>query len=112
MQGRLTFLEESAIFGSSNHNAKRRETRAMNGKLITKTVLITVAIIAALAYFSYNASYNPDFSAIDFITALANWRFPGPKEGMKRGCRITRLTDFELNFEGKIRKKPGGIHRA
>ena len=43
----------------------------MNGKLVVKTGLITAAVIAALAYFSYNASYNPDFSAIDFITAAS-----------------------------------------
>ena len=43
----------------------------MNGKLVVKTGLITASAIAALAYFSYNASYNPDFSALDFITAAS-----------------------------------------
>ena len=46
------------------------------------------------------------------LEILADWRFSGPTEGQKGGCRMTRLADFELNFEGKIRKKPGGIHRA
>ena len=39
------------------------------------------------------------------LEILADWRFSGPTEGQKGGCRMTRLADFELNFEGKIRKK-------
>ena len=67
----------------------------MNGKLITKTVLITVAIIAALAYFSYNASYNPDFSAIDFITAAS----PKKKAKNRKDVQETvySIQDFALN---------------
>ena len=66
----------------------------MNGKLITKTVLITVAIIAALAYFSYNASYNPDFSAIDFITAAS----PKKKAKNRKDVQETvySIRDFDL----------------
>ena len=41
----------------------------MNGKLIMKTGLIAAAVLAALACFCYNASYNPDFSALDFLTS-------------------------------------------
>ena len=46
------------------------------------------------------------------IEILAKWRFSAPRGGQKGGCRMTRLADFELNFEDEIRKKPGGIHRA
>ena len=46
------------------------------------------------------------------LEILADWRFSGPTEGQKGGCRANRLADFELNFEDEIRKKPGGIHRA
>ena len=67
----------------------------MNGKLIIKTVLITVAIIALLAYFSYNASYNPDFSAIDFITAAS----PKKKAKNRKDVQETvySIQDFALN---------------
>ena len=46
------------------------------------------------------------------LEILAKWRFLDPTGSQKGGCRMTRLADFELNFEGKIQKKPGGIHRA
>ena len=46
------------------------------------------------------------------LEILAEWCFPGPTERQKGGCRMTRLADFELNFEGKIQKKPDGNHRA
>ena len=46
------------------------------------------------------------------LEILAEWRFLDPTGSQKGGCRMIRLADFELNFEGKIRKKPGGIHRA
>ena len=58
------------------------------------------------------ASHGYHKTAKPALEILAKRPFPGPKEGMERGCRTTRLADFELNFEGKIRKKPGGIHRA
>ena len=73
-----------------------------------------------LHYFQSNC---PDFypqigshgyhkTAKPALEILADWRFSGPTEGQKGGCRMIRLADFELNFEGKIRKKPDGIHRA
>lgn len=68
---------------------------AMNGKLITKTGLITAAVIALLAYFSYNASYNPDFSALDFITSAS------PKKKAKKRKHVQEtvysIQDFGLN---------------
>ena len=67
----------------------------MNGKLVVKTGLVTAAVIAALAYFSYNASYNPDFSAIDFITAAS------PKKKAKNRKDVQEMVysiqDFALN---------------
>ena len=67
----------------------------MNGKLVVKTGLVTAAVIAALAYFSYNASYNPDFSAIDFITAAS------PKKKAKNGKDVQEtvysIRDFGLD---------------
>ena len=67
----------------------------MNGKLIVKTGLVTAAVIAALAYFCYNASYNPDFSAIDFITAAS----PKKKAKSRKDVRETlySIQDFDLN---------------
>ena len=73
-----------------------------------------------LHYFQSNC---PDFypqigshgyhkTAKPALEILADWRFSGPTGSQKGGCRANRLADFELNFEGKIRKKPGGIHRA
>ena len=68
---------------------------AMNGKLLTKTGLITAAVIALLAYFSYNASYNPDFSALDFITSAS------PKKKAKKRKHVQEtvysIQDFGLN---------------
>ena len=46
------------------------------------------------------------------IEILAKWRFSDPTGGQKGGCRMTRLADFELNFEDETRKKPDGNHRA
>ena len=46
------------------------------------------------------------------LEILAEWRFLDPTGSQKGGCRMIRLADFELNFEGKIRKKPDGNHRA
>jgi hypothetical protein len=46
------------------------------------------------------------------LEILANRPFSGPTGSQKGGCRMTRLADFELNFEDETRKKPGGIHRA
>ena len=67
----------------------------MNGKLVVKTGLVTAAVIAALAYFSYNASYNPDFSAIDFITAAS------PKKKAKNRKDVQEMVysiqDFALD---------------
>ena len=67
----------------------------MNGKLVVKTGLITAAVITALAYFSYNASYNPDFSAIDFITAAS----PKKKAKNRKDVQETvySIRDFDLN---------------
>ena len=67
----------------------------MNGKLVVKTGLITAAVIAALAYFSYNASYNPEFSAIDFITAAS----PKKKAKNRKDVQETvySIQDFDLN---------------
>ena len=67
----------------------------MNGKLVVKTGLITAAVIAALAYFSYNASYNPDFSAIDFITAAS----PKKKAKNRKVVQETvySIQDFDLS---------------
>jgi len=67
----------------------------MNGKLVVRTGLITAAVIAALAYFSYNASYNPDFSAIDFITAAS----PKKKAKTRKDVQETvySIQDFDLN---------------
>ena len=67
----------------------------MNGKLVVKTGLITAAVIAALAYFSYNASYNPDFSALDFITSAS----PKKKAKNRKDVQETvySLQDFALN---------------
>jgi hypothetical protein len=73
-----------------------------------------------LHYFQSNC---PDFppqigargchkTAKPALEILAEWRFLDPTGSQKGGCRMTRLADFELNFEGKIRKKPDGIHRA
>jgi hypothetical protein len=39
------------------------------------------------------------------IEILAKWRFSAPRGGQKGGCRMTRLADFELNFEDEMRKK-------
>lgn len=67
----------------------------MNGKLIVRTGLITAAVIAALAYFSYNASYNPDFSALDFITSAS------PKKKAKKRKDVQEtvygIQDFALD---------------
>lgn len=67
----------------------------MNGKLVVKTGLITAAVIAALAYFSYNASYNPDFSALDFITSAS----PKKKAKNRKDVQETvySIQDFALN---------------
>jgi len=67
----------------------------MNGKLVVRTGLITAAVIAALACFCYNASYNPDFSAIDFITAAS----PKKKAKNRKDVRETvySIQDFDLN---------------
>ena len=74
-------------------NGKSRRT--MNGKLIVRTGLITAAVIAALAYFCYNASYNPDFSAIDFITSAS----PKKKAKNRKDVQETvySIQDFDLN---------------
>jgi hypothetical protein len=45
----------------------------MNGKLVVKTGLITAAVIAALAYFCYNASYNPGIGSQDNIGDRRSW---------------------------------------
>jgi hypothetical protein len=67
----------------------------MNGKLVVKTGLITAAVIAVLAYFSYNASYNPDFSALDFITSAS----PKKKAKNRKDVQETvySIQDFALN---------------
>ena len=67
----------------------------MNGKLVVKTGLITAAVIAVLAYFCYNASYNPDFSALDFITAAS----PKKKAKNRKDVQETAYSihDFDLN---------------
>ena len=67
----------------------------MNGKLVVKTGLITAAVIAALAYFCYNASYNPDFSALDFITSAS----PKKKAKNRKDVQETvySIQDFDLN---------------
>ena len=67
----------------------------MNGKLVVRTGLITAAVIAALACFCYNASYNPDFSAIDFITAAS----PKKKAKNRKDVQETvySIQDFDLN---------------
>ena len=67
----------------------------MNGKLVVKTGFITAAVIAALAYFCYNASYNPDFSAIDFITAAS----PKKKAKNRKDVQETvySIQDFDLS---------------
>ena len=76
----------------------------MNGKLVVKTGLITAAVIAALAYFSYNASYNPDFSAIDFITAAS----PKKKAKNRKDVQETvySLQDFDLSGFRSTAAKP------
>ena len=73
-------------------NGKSRRT--MNGKLIVRTGLITAAVIAALAYFCYNASYNPDFSALDFITSAS----PKKKAKNRKDVQETvyLIQDFDL----------------
>ena len=67
----------------------------MNRKLVVKTGLITAAVIAALAYFCYNASYNPDFSALDFITAAS----PKKKAKNRKDVQETvyGIQDFALD---------------
>ena len=67
----------------------------MNGKLIVRTGLITAAVIAALAYFCYNASYNPDFSALDFITSAS----PKKKAKNRKDVQETvyGIQDFALD---------------
>lgn len=67
----------------------------MNGKLVVKTGLVTAAVIATLAYFSYNASYNPEFSALDFITSAS----PKKKAKNRKDVRETvyGIQDFGLN---------------
>ena len=67
----------------------------MNGKLIVRTGLITAAVIAALAFFCYNASYNPDFSALDFITSAS----PKKKAKNRKDVRETvyGIRDFGLD---------------
>ena len=67
----------------------------MNGKLVVKTGLITAAVIAVLAYFCYNASYNPDFSALDFITSAS----PKKKAKNRKDVQETvySIQDFDLN---------------
>ena len=67
-----------------------------------------------LHYFQSNC---PDFppqigshgyhkTAKPALEILAEWRFSGPTGSQKGGCRMIRLADFELNFEGKIKKSP------
>ena len=70
-------------------------TGTMNGKLVVKTGLITAAVITALAYFSYNASYNHDFSALDFITSAS----PKKKAKNRKDVQETlySIQDFALN---------------
>ena len=67
----------------------------MNGKLVVKTGLITAAVIVVLAYFCYNASYNPDFSALDFITSAS----PKKKAKNRKDVQETvySIQDFDLN---------------
>ena len=82
-------------FFLKNDAKRRRHNRTMNGKLVVKTGLITAAVIATLTYFSYNASYKPDFSAIDFITAAS----PKKKAKNRKDVQETvySIQDFDLN---------------
>ena len=70
-------------------------TRSTIGKLILKTGLITAVVIAGLACFAYNVSFNPDFSALDFITSAS------PKKKAKNRKHVQEtvygIQDFALN---------------
>ena len=72
-----------------------KRTRSTIGKLILKTGLITAVVIAGLACFSYNVSFNPDFSALDFITSAS------PKKKAKNRKHVQEtvygIQDFALN---------------
>lgn len=70
-------------------------TRSTIGKLILKTGLITAVVIAGLVCFAYNVSFNPDFSALDFITSAS------PKKKAKNRKHVQEtvygIQDFALN---------------
>ena len=116
--------------GSPSLNTMRNDgksSRTMNGKLIVRTGLITAAVIAALAYFCYNASYNPDFSAIvpiivgDSARAISiaktmrddgffvsPIRYPSVPEGSAR----LRLTIMSSHTESELTRCAESLARA
>ena len=75
----------------------------MNIKLVRNTVIITAAAGAGLALFCYNASYNPKFSAVDFITGAT------PKVKAKRN-RTAQETDYTL-VDFQLQETPENFER-